>query len=121
MMIHPSCQLKMLKERAKRFKIEVHAHLFQKILKLFQILSAQSAVESCTELQNCCALLPPPGAGGSAAAAERGEEPPQRGVRLHLRGHVRREHHPPIPSLRRPAISPQSLNNFSYGVQKRES
>ena len=85
---------------------------------MFQILSSQSAVESCTELQNCCALLPPPGAGGSAAAAERGAEPPQRGVRLHLRGHVRQQHYPPI---RRPAISPQSITNFSYGVQKRES
>ena len=91
---------------------------------MFQILSAQSAVESCTKLQNHCTLLPPPGAGGSAAAAERGAEPPQRGVRLHLRGqcgHVRQQHDPPIPSLRRPAISPQSLTNFSYGVQKRES
>ena len=88
---------------------------------MFQILSSQSAVESCTELQNHCALLPPPGAGGSAAAAERGAEPPQRGVRLHLRGHVRQQHHPPIPSLCRPAISSQSLTNFSYGVQKRES
>ena len=88
---------------------------------MFQIISSQSAIESCTELQNHCALLPPPGAGGSAAAAERGAESPQRGVRLHLRGHVRQQHHPPIPSIRRPAISPQSITNFPHGVQKRES